>query len=80
MFQIKYLYLFAYAEDGGFKQSTSPPTEHDITMIETGLLNVFRWYTDAYEQLHVDNGNPVWYKVDGATLCLDFEEIGPYHA
>ena len=52
-FQLTYLYIDT---DGIPSQSDTPPTDVDIFLLESNLLQVYRWYIDAYEHLIVEDG------------------------
>lgn len=78
MFELLYLYIFF---DDNPRQSNTPPTPADIACISSGILQVYRWYVGAYEQLTLQGDKVVWERVDEAELCFDAQdEIGEYHA
>jgi hypothetical protein len=72
-FVLSYLYVFFDEEP---RQATTAPTNADISLIASDLLQVFRWYSNAYEQLLVKQGKPVWEKIEEANLYNDAEEMG----
>ena len=77
-FQLTYLYIDT---DGIPSQSDTPPTDVDIFLLESNLLQVYRWYIDAYEHLIVEDGKLTWSKVVESEICEDAEEeLGKYHA
>lgn len=75
----KLIYLYVYFDDNP-RQSESPPTPLDISLVESNILQVYRWYFDAYEILTIQNGKLIWEKVQQAELCHDDELAGEYHA
>lgn len=60
MFKLMYLYV---DQDGLSYQSDFPPNDLELSCVATGILKVFRWYANAYEEVRVGK-TVVWEKVE----------------
>lgn len=74
------LYLYIYF-DNVCRQSETPPTDADIALVKSEVLQIYRWYGNAYEYLTFQQEKLSWETVPQAEICIDaIDEIGEYHA